>query len=241
MGLELLDWLRVRTLPEEARLADPDYAGALASDFVRGPRGQRHDHGARVRIPLRGGPGAVLRRGRAQRSADREWPGGLRPRSASRAAPRPPTPPTTPASTWPALARPRPAALRSHAALLDLLLGADARVVRGARRVGRRTRDDPHQRERRRDRGGADWFPWAATTWRPTSTTGWSARACSPTTCTSPTASSPAWRQRGPASRTARRATPSSAAASSRCAGTSTPAFASGSAPTSAPAPASAC
>ena len=35
MGLELLDWLRVRTLPEEARLADPDYAGALAQDFVR--------------------------------------------------------------------------------------------------------------------------------------------------------------------------------------------------------------
>jgi guanine deaminase len=36
MGLELLDWLRVRTLPEEARLADPGYAGALARDFVRG-------------------------------------------------------------------------------------------------------------------------------------------------------------------------------------------------------------
>jgi guanine deaminase len=36
MGLELLDWLRARTLPEEARLANPAYAGALARDVVRG-------------------------------------------------------------------------------------------------------------------------------------------------------------------------------------------------------------
>jgi guanine deaminase len=36
MGLELLEWLKTRTLPEEARLADPDYAAALARDFVRG-------------------------------------------------------------------------------------------------------------------------------------------------------------------------------------------------------------
>jgi guanine deaminase len=36
MGLELLEWLEARTLPEEARLADPHYARALARDFVRG-------------------------------------------------------------------------------------------------------------------------------------------------------------------------------------------------------------
>jgi guanine deaminase len=36
MGLGLLDWLRLRALPEEARLADSDYAAAVASDFVRG-------------------------------------------------------------------------------------------------------------------------------------------------------------------------------------------------------------
>jgi guanine deaminase len=35
MGLELLDWLRTRTLPEEARLADTDYARATAGEFVR--------------------------------------------------------------------------------------------------------------------------------------------------------------------------------------------------------------
>jgi guanine deaminase len=36
MGMELLEWLKERTLPEEARLADPDYAAPLARDFVRG-------------------------------------------------------------------------------------------------------------------------------------------------------------------------------------------------------------
>lgn len=36
MGLELLEWLEVRALPEEARLADPAYAQAVARDFVRG-------------------------------------------------------------------------------------------------------------------------------------------------------------------------------------------------------------
>jgi guanine deaminase len=35
MGLELLGWLKARTLPEEARLADPDYAAPLGRDFVR--------------------------------------------------------------------------------------------------------------------------------------------------------------------------------------------------------------
>jgi len=35
MGVELLEWLRTRTLPEEARLADPAYARPLALDFVR--------------------------------------------------------------------------------------------------------------------------------------------------------------------------------------------------------------
>src|SRR5262245_9116929 len=36
MGLELLDWLRARTLPEEVKLAELDYARPLAHDFVRG-------------------------------------------------------------------------------------------------------------------------------------------------------------------------------------------------------------
>jgi guanine deaminase len=36
MGLELLDWLRLRSLPEEARLCDQDYAASVADRFVRG-------------------------------------------------------------------------------------------------------------------------------------------------------------------------------------------------------------
>jgi guanine deaminase len=36
LGLELMDWLRSVALPEEARLADPGYAGVLADRFVHG-------------------------------------------------------------------------------------------------------------------------------------------------------------------------------------------------------------
>jgi guanine deaminase len=36
MGLELMEWLRLRALPEEARLADSAYAAAIADQFVRG-------------------------------------------------------------------------------------------------------------------------------------------------------------------------------------------------------------
>lgn len=36
MGLELLEWLRLRALPEEVRLADASYAADVAERFVRG-------------------------------------------------------------------------------------------------------------------------------------------------------------------------------------------------------------
>jgi len=36
LGLELMDWLRSVALPEEARLADPGYAGVVADRFVHG-------------------------------------------------------------------------------------------------------------------------------------------------------------------------------------------------------------
>jgi guanine deaminase len=35
MGLELLDWLKQRTLPEEVRMADPEYARGAAAAFIR--------------------------------------------------------------------------------------------------------------------------------------------------------------------------------------------------------------
>jgi guanine deaminase len=39
MGLDLLDWLALRALPEEARLADSQYAASVAEQFVRGLAG----------------------------------------------------------------------------------------------------------------------------------------------------------------------------------------------------------
>ena len=36
MGVTLLEWLETRTLPDEARLADPDYARRTAVTFLRG-------------------------------------------------------------------------------------------------------------------------------------------------------------------------------------------------------------
>src|SRR5215470_5420848 len=36
LGQPLLDWLDGRALPEEARMADVDYAGVIAGDFVDG-------------------------------------------------------------------------------------------------------------------------------------------------------------------------------------------------------------
>ena len=36
MGLELLDWLRLRALPQEVRMADEAYAASVADRFVRG-------------------------------------------------------------------------------------------------------------------------------------------------------------------------------------------------------------
>ena len=133
MGLELLDWLRVRTLPEEARLADPGYAGALARDFVRAlaangtttalvfgshfPAAQELFFAEAERSGLRIASGLVV--------SDRDLLPELR-RGARRRLRRRP-------GAGAALARPRPPALRRHAALLALVLGADARVVRGAR------------------------------------------------------------------------------------------------------------
>ncbi len=36
LGMPLLDWLEAHALPEEALLADPDYASGVAGDFLDG-------------------------------------------------------------------------------------------------------------------------------------------------------------------------------------------------------------
>src|SRR5919202_937313 len=45
MGLELLEWLQTRTLPEEARLADTAYAREVAHGFVRALADRWHGRG----------------------------------------------------------------------------------------------------------------------------------------------------------------------------------------------------
>ena len=94
---------------------------------------------------------ALLRGGRAQRPADRERPGRLRPGPASRPARRPPTPPTTPASTlaqrWHGRGRLRYAVTpRFSISCSEAMLESCGAL---ARRAGRRARDEPRERERR--------------------------------------------------------------------------------------------
>ena len=50
MGLELLDWLAQRTLPEEAKMADPATRARPRSASSRLLAAQRHDVRARVRL-----------------------------------------------------------------------------------------------------------------------------------------------------------------------------------------------
>ena len=220
MGLELLDWLRQRTLPEEARLADLDYARPLARDFLRGARRQRHHQRAGVRLALPRGAGGLLRGGRAR--------SGLRIASGLVVSDRDllPVLQRTPGAAYEAgleLARrwhgegrlryavtPRfslscsEAMLESCAALAGELDGA---LVT--------SHINENEAEVRRpwpsgSRGPTDYLE----TYDRTGSSG--PRPCSPTTSTSPTPSSLGWPQRGPRPPTARRATPSSAAASSR-------------------------
>ena len=65
MGLQLLDWLAQRTLPEEARMADAAHARRTAERFVRAPGAQRDDLRARLRRALPGRAGGAVRGGRA--------------------------------------------------------------------------------------------------------------------------------------------------------------------------------
>ena len=238
MGLQLLDWLAQRTLPEEARMAD---AGARAPHgrALRPRAGaQRHDVRARLRRAFPGRAGGAVRGGRAA-------PGcGSRAGSWSRTATCGPTSrsrpsrPTSAARVARALARPRSAALRRHAALLGLVQRGDARRL--PRAAGRPACCSPatSTRARARSTSCASCSPRRATTSTRTSAPGcWANARCSRTTCTSPTTSCGAWRRRAPRSRTARRRTRSWPRASSRWRATSSTACASGWAPTSAPEP----
>ena len=206
MGLQLLDWLAQRTLPEEARMADAAHARRTAERFVRAlahngttsalvfgahfPDAQEALFEAAERRGLRIASGLVV--------SDRNLRPDLEvtPDAGVRALAR----------VARALARPRTVALRRHAALLGVLHRGDARRLPRAARRGRAVHE-PRQREPGRDRRScASCSRRRATTSTRTNGPGcWASARCSRTTCTSPTTSSAAWRRRGRRSRIARR------------------------------------
>ena len=144
MGLELLDWLRTRTLPEEARLADGGYAARTARTFVRAlagngtttalvfgshfPGAQEALFSAAAESGLRIASGLVVSDRNLLPELERTPEAAF---EASRALIEP-------------LARPRAAALRDHAAVLGLVFGGHARGLPGvAERGGRAAADQP--------------------------------------------------------------------------------------------------
>ena len=159
MGLELLEWLATRTLPEEARLADTAYAAEVARAFVSGlgraTGRRRRSCSARTSPAAQEALFAEAERlgpahhERARRLGPQPACDELRrhARGRLRAEPRPRR----------ALARPRAAALRGHAALLACR--APRRCSRcAARSLGEGRRPavhEPRQREPGRDPGRA--------------------------------------------------------------------------------------
>ena len=100
LGMPLLDWLERCALPEEARLADPAYARG-GRGVRRRPGSAGHHHGAGLRRPLRPRGRRAVRRGRAQRAAGHQRPGGQRPAPARRPADHPGSGPTPRVARWP--------------------------------------------------------------------------------------------------------------------------------------------
>ena len=153
MGLELLDWLRTRTLPEEARLADTGYAREVARRFVDGLAANGTTTALVFGSHFPAAQEAFFEEAERARAEDRQRPRRLRPQPAAGAArdarrglrgePR----------ARGALARTRAPALRGHPALLGVLHGGDARGVWSAdARAARCAVHQPHQREPQRDR-----------------------------------------------------------------------------------------
>jgi guanine deaminase len=227
MGLELLDWLKRRTLPEEARMADAEHARAAAGTFVRAlsrngtttalvfgshfPVAQEALFAAAERAGLRIASGLVV----SDRSLRRELEvAPERAEADGRAL----------IERWHGRGRLRYAIEpRFSVSCSDAMLAACSRLLDAAPGLLFTTHLSCSRAP--------------ATTWRPTSaTTSCATVPCSPTTSTPPTTSCAASPRAARASPTARRRTPSSAAARSRSGATGSTACASRWAATSAPA-----
>ena len=114
LGMPLLDWLEQCALPEEARLADVDYARAVAREFVGCPDRSRHDDGTGLRVTFRHRCRRAVRSGGGRRAPYHQRPGRERPT----AAPRPAHPPDHAydegRSSRGTVARRRPRPVRGH-------------------------------------------------------------------------------------------------------------------------------
>ena len=205
MGLQLLDWLDQRTLPEEARMADAAHARAHR-EALRAPAGGNGTTTALVfgaHFPQ--AQQALFEAARPSRAADRQRPRRLRPQPAPRLE-------VTPdvavrhskelMDRWHGHGRLRYAVTpRFSVSCTEAMLDALPPLLEDRRPV-----HQPRQRVARRDRvrqASSSLRP--ATTSTPTSAPACSPTApCSPTTCTSPTTSCSGWRRTLPRSRTAR-------------------------------------
>ena len=234
--MPLLDWLEQCALPEECKLADRAYARAVAGEFIDGlvapgttsalvfgshfAPAMDELFTAAERRGLNITAGLVL--------SDRILrPDLLHSPGDGAGGQRRPDP---------ALARPRPAALRGHAAVLAVNLGRDARRLRAAARRGTSGSPRTSTRTWPKSRPWPGCSPGRGTTWTPTAGTAWSPpAACSRTTCTPSDAELALLAEPAPGSRTARPATRPWAAVFSRCAGTWSTGSVSRSAPTWAP------
>ena len=161
LGLPLLDWLEQCALPEESKLADQAYARAVAAEFLDG-------------LVAAGTTSALVFGSHFAPAMDELFTAAAQRglnitsglvRQRPDPAPRPAELAGDRAGRQrrpdPALARPRAAALRRHAAVLAVGLRRDARRLRAAARQGRLVHL-AHQREPGRDRDGGRAVPRGA-------------------------------------------------------------------------------
>src|SRR6185437_215268 len=125
LGMPLLDWLEKCALPEESRLADPEYAAPLAGEFVT-ELVARDDHRAGVRVALLLGDGHPVHR-RAGRGAEHDRrPGPVRPDPSARPAVQPGPGADRLTRADRPMARQGPAAVRRHPTVLAVHHRRDA-------------------------------------------------------------------------------------------------------------------
>ena len=180
MGLQLLDWLATRTLPEEVKMGDPAHARKTAQRFVRALAANGTTSALVFGSHFPDAQQALFEEADATRAADRQRPRGLQPQPAAGARGHAGSGLRRQPRAARALARRRPPALRGHAALQRVLRRGDARGLRAPCSTRTRPRCSPATSTRARARSSscASCSRRRATTSAPTRTPGCS-RECS--------------------------------------------------------------